>query len=324
MISRLGLAGLIALPLFGAAAEPRVVVSIKPLEGIAAGVMDGIGKPYLLLPGGASPHSHSLKPSDARALRRAQIVFWIGPALETFMVKPLRVLGRDSRQVALSKEPGMIQHKVREGGLWESHDHDDDDDHGQKKDGHKDHGHKSHGHKDHGHKDAANLDGHVWLDPRNGMLFARAMARELIKADPGNAAQYRKNLTATLGRIRKADQQSSAILTPVRRRPYIVFHDAFQYLEKRYRLAGAGSITLEGRNPGARRLYQIRRRILKQQVRCVFIEPQFASGLARTVVAGTSAKIGKVDPIGAHLEGRKGDYAKLLLNAARSISACLK
>ena len=306
MFSRLALAALIVLPLHSALAAPRVVVSIKPLQGIVVGLMDGIGRPHLLLPGGASPHRYSLKPSDARALSRAQVIVWIGPALETFLVKPLRVLGGGAQRLTLSSLPGLIRHRVRAGGLWEQHDHD----------------HGAHDHND--RKTGASLDGHVWMDPRNGMLFARAVVRALVKADPANADRYRANLRATLNRIRAADQRARAILAPVRRRPYIVFHDAFQYFEKRYRLAGAGSITIEGRNPGARRLYNIRSRILKQRVRCVFTEPQFPPRLARTVVAGTPAKIGQVDPVGATLQGVKGDYARLIVNAATSIASCLK
>ena len=327
MISRLGIAALIALPLYSATAAPRVVVSIKPLQGIVAGIMDGIARPHLLLPGGASPHSYSLKPSDARALRRAQVIIWIGPELETFLVKPLRVLGGGARRITLTKLRSLIRHQVRAGGLWERHDHDSHGEHGSHKGhDHKDQGHKDHGHKDHGkaHKHGGQLDGHIWMDPRNGMLFARAVAGALTKADPANAGRYRANLAATLERIRAADRRARAILAPVRRRPYIVFHDAFQYFEKRYGLRGAGSITLEGRSPGARRLYNIRSRILKQRVRCVFTEPQFPPKLAKTVVAGTPAKLGEVDPVGATLPGNKGDYARLLVNAASSISGCLK
>ena len=327
MISRLALGALVALPLHTASAAPRVVVSIKPLQGIVTGIMDGIGRPHLLLPGGASPHRYSLKPSDARALRRAQVIIWVGPDLETFLVKPLRVLGTGAQRITLSNLRGLIRHRVRAGGLWERHDHDSHGGHGgDKGHDHKDHGHKDRGRKDQGkaHKQGGQLDGHIWMDPRNGMLFARAIARALTKADPTNANRYRANLAATLKRIGAADRRARAVLAPVRGRPYIVFHDAFQYFEKRYGLAGVGSITLEGRAPGARRLYNIRSRILKQRVRCVFTEPQYPPKLANTVVAGTPAKLGEVDPVGATLPGNKGDYARLLVNAANAIAGCLK
>lgn len=305
MISRLMLAGLLALCLHPARAAPRVVVSIKPIEAIVAGLMAGIGRPRLLLPGGASPHSYSLRPSDARALRRAQVVVWIGPALETFLVKPLRVLAGGATTVTLQRVPRLVRHRIRAAGLWEAHHHDG-------------------GQKPHSGGDGHDLDPHLWMDPQNGMRFAAAIARALIDTDPGNAARYGANLRATLARIRAADRRIRTLLAPVRRRPYIVFHDAFQYFEKRFRLAGVGSITLEGRTPGARRISRIRSRIRRQQVRCVFVEPQFPPRLARTVVAGTSAKLASVDPVGARLPGRGGDYVRLLLNAAAALSRCLR
>lgn len=322
----------VALSLAPAKAQPKVVVSIKPLHDIVAGIMDGIGTPRLLLPAGATPHSYSMRPSDARALRNANVVFWIGPTLESFLEKPLKVLARRARVVALSNARGLILHRVRAGGIWEKHGHGDEND-GDK--GH--HRHKGHGdHQDHddhrkpnrhkGHaasRARANLDGHLWLDPRNGQAFARAIAATLIKTDPANAARYQANLRTTLARINAADRQAAAILAPVRRRPYIVFHDAFQYFEKRYRLNGAGSITLEGRRPGARRLYQIRSLILKQRIRCVFTEPQFDAKLARTVIGGTKARMGTIDPIGKGPPSGKGAYGRLLVAAARSFARCL-
>ena len=295
MISRLVLAALCVLCLHPAAAAPRVVVSIKPLEGIVVGLMEGVGRPHLLLPGGASPHRYSLRPSDARALRRAQLVVWIGPVLETFLVKPLQALGGNAQRVTLAAVPRLIRHRVRAGGVWEIHDHGS----------HGDHDRHDHDHKEPRKIPGRDLDGHIWMDPRNGMLFARVIAQHLIKVDPANTEKYRQNLAAALKRIRIADQRARAILAPVRRRPYIVFHDAFQYFEKRYRLAGAGSITIEGRTPGARRLYNIRSRILKQRVRCVFTEPQFPPRLARTVVAGTQQRLAKSIPSAPNCAGSR-------------------
>ena len=130
----------VALSLAPAKAQPKVVVSIKPLHDIVAGIMDGIGTPRLLLPAGATPHSYSMRPSDARALRNANVVFWIGPTLESFLEKPLKVLARRARVVALSNARGLILHRVRAGGIWEKHGHGDEND-GDK--GH--HRHKGHG-----------------------------------------------------------------------------------------------------------------------------------------------------------------------------------
>ena len=287
-------------------AAPRVVVSIKPLHAVVAGIMDGVGRPYLLLKGGESPHHYSLKPSQARRLRNAGLIFWIGPELETFLVKPIRVLGRNAHVVTVMRQHGLVRHPRRKDGLWNTANHDPRSVQARTQ------------------QESGSYDPHIWLDPRNGMSFARAAAGVLSRVDPLNAGRYKANLGVTLARIAAADGKARAILAPVHRQRYVVFHDAFQYFEKRYGLAGVGAITLEGRMPGARRLSQVRRRIVRHGIRCVFSEPQFDARLARTVVDGTAAKVGLVDPMGSRLRAGKGAYARLILSAARSVASCLK
>ena len=75
-----------------AAAAPEVVASVAPIHSLVAAVMAGVGEPKLLVPPGASPHAYSLRPSEARALAGADIVFRVGPGLETFLDKPLAAL----------------------------------------------------------------------------------------------------------------------------------------------------------------------------------------------------------------------------------------
>ncbi len=68
----------------GNSAVPQVVVSIKPLHALVAGVMDGVGEPVLLVKGGGSPHGYILRPSEARNISRADLVVWVGEGLESF------------------------------------------------------------------------------------------------------------------------------------------------------------------------------------------------------------------------------------------------
>ena len=77
-----------------AAAEIDVVASIKPVHSLVASVMEGVGEPILLVKGTGSEHSYSLRPSEARALEQAEVVFWVGETMETFLIKPLRGAGR--------------------------------------------------------------------------------------------------------------------------------------------------------------------------------------------------------------------------------------
>lgn len=316
---------------------PRVVTSIKPLHALAAAVMGGHGHLDVLLKGGESPHTYSLRPSDARTLSQADMVFWVGPGLETFLVKPLSTLAGNARVVELMEAPGMAHLPLREGGVWEAHTHGDHDaDHGaEHKDHdadhkdhaaeHKDHDHDAHEAEHHDHEHEGDDDMHVWLDPANARAMAAAMAQALAALDPAHADDYRANAARLDGELAALTARLDARLAPVRTVPYIVFHNAYQYFEKRFGLSPAGSITLSPeRHPGAKRLSEIRHRMEEAGVACVFTEPQFEPRLVATVVADTKVRTGQLDPLGAGLPDGPGFYARLLDGLADSLVGCLK
>ena len=113
----LALIVMVTFPAF--AAGPRVVVSLKPVHGLVADVMKGVGEPHLLLTASADPHSHALRPSEARKLVQADVVFWVGSNLEGFLRKPLFNLSSGSRVVPLLRNPSLLRLKQRQGGIWE-------------------------------------------------------------------------------------------------------------------------------------------------------------------------------------------------------------
>jgi len=280
--------------------------------------MGELGKPYLLLKGGTSPHSYALRPSDARALQSARLVFWIGQELERFLSKPLKVLGAKARKVRLIEAKGVKTLRLREGGVWADH----GDAHGQDK-ARKPNKGQAHD-REQGHGDEEH-DAHIWLDPQNAKAMVSTIVAALAQADPDNAAAYRANAAALTGRLGALDRELEAKLAPVRASPFIVFHDAYQYLERRYRLRAAGSITLDpGRTPGARRLSEIREIIRARRAHCVFAEPQFRPGLVGTVIESTGARAATLDPLGARLKPGTEAYFTLMRRLADSLTGCLK
>lgn len=289
-----------------AAPPPEVVVTVRPLHALVSGVMAGVGQPHLLVPGAASPHAFALRPSDAKALRDAALIVWAGPSLETFMEKPLRALGGDARQLMLLEAAGINTLPVRQGGVW---------DHGHDRDHNHDH--------DHGHEEGA-VDGHLWLDPRNAVVVTRLVAAELGALDPARAATYQANADRQVAVIEALDREIEAALAPVRERPFIVFHDAYHYLEDRYRLNAAGAITVSpDQRPGAARLKALRQTIREAGALCVFAEPQFEPTLVRTLVEGTGARTGVLDPEGANLPDGPDFYPTLMRFNAMSLVDCL-
>jgi zinc transport system substrate-binding protein len=334
-------------------AAPDVVVSIKPIHSLVAGVMQGVGEPQLIVDGAASPHTYSMRPSNARAIENADMVFWIGPNMEAFLDKPLDALGQSAIVVSLGDAPGLEKLPFREGGPFEAHDDGDEHDHG-----HDDHAHgaekpaeaqkDAHGHDDHGHDhahaheddhkndkpqeaahadhdhDHEGYDTHLWLDPNNAKAMVKEIEAKLIAADPGNIAIYNKNALALIARIDAMDAEIGKTLVSVKNKPFVVFHDAYQYFEHHYDVKVAGSITVSPETaPGADRLSQIHKKLADLGATCVFAEPQFTPKLIDVVTEGTKARAGVLDPEGATLTAGPDLYFQLMGNLATSLKDCL-
>lgn len=310
---------------------PRVVATIKPVHALVAGVMGDLGSPALTVEGGASPHAYSLKPSNAAALEAADLVFWTGHGMELFLEDSISTLAPNATLVELATAPGLTLLPMREGGAFEAHDHgeeehdDHGDDHDHAHDDH-DHGHDheeadSHDH-DHAHGEE---DMHFFLDPRNAVLMVDAIEAALSEADPDNAATYAANADATRADLAVLESGLAAELAPVAARPFVVFHDAYQYFEARFGLTVAGSITVNAEiTPGAARIAEIRARLAELGAACVFAEPQFDSRVVDVLVEGTGAGRGVLDPEGADIEPGPGLYRTLLERMAQSLVSCLK
>lgn len=315
-----------------AAAAPAVVATIKPVHSLVAGVMAGIGEPGLLVRGGGSPHSFSLRPSDAAAIAGADLVFWIGPELETFLQAPLRKLAPEARLVPLAAAPGIRLLPVREGGIWGTHEHGEHGDDGHHGEG----GHGEGGGHDHGHASGQGqgphhdddghgaMDMHVWLDPVNARAMTAAIAAALAEADPANADAYRANAAALSARLEALEAELRQLLAPVADRPFVLFHDAFQYMEHAFGLQAVGSVTASPeRQPGVERLSELRRTIRERGAVCIFAEPQFPPRLLQVVAEGGALRSGVLDPLGAELEDGPELYFALLRGNARSLADCL-
>jgi len=298
------------------AKAPNVVVSIKPIHSLVASIMKGVGEPALIVEGAASPHTYSMKPSNAAALEKANIVFWVGHGLEAFLEKPLESLGSGAKIVELDDAPGLEKLKFREGGAFEAHD--DGDEHEAGAEGTE--AHEEAGH----HHDEGEFDLHLWLDPINAKAMAVEIEKTLAAADPANAATYKTNLDALNTRLDALDKKLVETVAPIKDKPFIVFHDAYQYFEHRYHVKVAGSITVSPETlPGAARLKQIHEKIVELGATCVFAEPQFEPKLVNVVLEGTAAKSGALDPEAATLDAGPDLYFQLMDGIGTSLKTCL-
>ncbi len=296
-------------------AAPRVATDIAPVHSLVAMVMKDIGQPQLVIQRGASPHSYSLRPSEAAALEDAEVVFWTSSQLTPWLERALENLSGDARRVELVQTEGTVRHEFREAiefsqpqepavDRHEHADHDHDHDH------------------DHSHE---GIDPHAWLDPLNAQNWITVIANTLAQTDPANAAAYRSNANEARERLSTLIAEVDTELEPVRNDAFIVFHDAYQYFEKRFELNGVGAIALsDATDPSPARIAAIRRIVEHHDVRCVFAEPQFNPALVTTVLNGTDAGTGVLDPLGSDIPEGIGFYPALLQDLSSSLADCLR
>lgn len=273
---------LFAIP--AAADVPRVVTDTPVVQSLTALVMGDLGSPDVLLGKDADPHSFQLRPSQARALGDADLIFWVGEALTPALGRSFGSLAGEARIVELLDVPGLNliafddDHGDHGHGMEKAEDHDDHgheghghdeqahDDHGHDAHGHDEHGHDDHGHEEHAHDDHAHddhghddhshdahghddhahgpVDVHAWLDPANAVIWIDTIAASLGEADPANAEVYLANAAEARGRIEVLSASVAETLAPVAGRPIVVFHDAYDYFARRFDVTIAGSVAL--------------------------------------------------------------------------------
>jgi zinc transport system substrate-binding protein len=278
-------------------------------------------------------------------LQDADLIFWVGEDLENFLEKPLNSIAKKAEKIELMEIKGLTKFKFRERNVFEEHDHDhkedDHDDHAKKEDDHDDHDHdkkeKEHGHDEHGHDDEhkkdshddhgheghahGEFDPHIWLDPMNAKVILSEMAEHLIENDQENEAKYKANL-------KKAHKDLDNLTKKVKSElnkdfKSIVFHDAYQYFEKRFGINILGAFTVNTDvMPGAEQLAEIREIIEHDKVSCVFSEPQFNPDIIKAVAKDTNIATGVIDPLGATLNPGKDLYFDLIGNMSKSFKGC--
>ena len=302
-----------------AKADIDVVTSIKPVHSLVSSVMKGVGSPYLILDGASSPHTYSLKPSGARKLQDAELVFWMGDEIETFLKEPIKNISGSAAIIKLLNAHGLKRIEFREGGMFDDHGHDDHKEHAEKE---HDHGHDDHEkHDNHAHGE---IDPHVWLDPVNAIALVHEIEEALVKADPAHAAVYEENARKLRSQLNSLVSELRDQLEPVQDKGFIVFHDAYHYFEQRFDVSAVGSITVSPEVlPGAQRISELREKIMSLSATCIFSEPQFEPKLVKSLVEGSGAKTGVLDPLGASIASGPDMYFQLLRNMASSIKTCL-
>ncbi|VFM96440.1 MAG: zinc transport system substrate-binding protein [Candidatus Kentron sp. G] len=318
---------------------PRVVASILPVHSLVSGVMRGVGTPSLIVRGYGSPHTYRIRPSDAVKLHNADLVFWIGDALESFLRKPLSSLPKPVRAVSLMETDGLTLLKNREGGLWEHHHRTSRTEparlpgtgHGNFVSPLQEHPGETDRHTTLAATETYRRLGynpHIWLDPKNAEQLVRTIAHHLSELDPVHEARYKINASDLLQRMEDLAERLRKQLSGLTSAPYLVFHDAYPYLETRYGLQAVGTVTAAPDTmPSARRIAELRSAIERLNIRCIFREPQFDAKVIEVALGDANitwpVTIRVLDPLGVGITPGPGLWFDVMENHARAMADCL-
>ncbi len=291
---------LVATPLH--AKVPQVATDIPPVHSLVSQVMGELGTPKLIIPPGTSPHGYAMRPSEARALQAADVVFWMGQDLTAWFGRAIKTLAANATTVALSESKDLIRLPYRTTKNFDTHTHDEGE-----------------------HDATAKIDPHLWLDPDNALIFLDVIATTLARLDAIHADTYLTNAAQAKASLEALKLELNTIVQPIRGRPFIVFHDAYHYFEHRFDVEAAGSLSIgDASSPGPARIAAIRGKVQTLGATCVFSEPQFEPKIIATVIEKTAARSGTLDPVGATLKPGPNQYSQLLRHLAHGLLTCLR
>ncbi len=272
-------------------AQGKVVASIKPLQLIAAAITDGVSTPELLVPATLSPHHFALRPSDVVALGNADLIVWVGPGLETFLVDLMEQGDRDKKVIEVAS--------IREIRLLDQE------------------GHAMEENTDH-------YDPHVWLSTENARVIASAIHAHLVETDAGNAEVFSRNLQRFLSEMDLLDQALQQQFTDLKERPFAVYHNGTQYLEEQLSIRHAFVLVPDHeRQPGIRHLMSLRENLAATRPGCLLEDINTNPATVETVFQNTPVRRVLLDTMGSQQTVDHSAYRRLMEDLSAKIAGCL-
>ena len=267
----------------------NVAVSIRPLHSIVASIMQGVAMPVLLLDSSQSAHHASLKPSQAKFIAQADIIFWMGASLETFLPKPLATLGENARHIALIDEntfANRLQLLALPSGA---------------------------------------IDPHLWLSVPNAILVGEIVKQVLVDVDGPNAQKYNENLARFRIDMNRLGEELANILTPVKNKHFLVYHGALGYLEHQYGFSTRSlALTYAEIALSAKQIASIGQLARSGKFQCLLIEPQINASAVIAAAKDAALPLAAIDPMGTTIDAGRDLYSAMMRNVAQAIASCSK
>ena len=288
---------LLAAPVISHAAssDGPIVVTIKPLYSLVAKLTEGIEEPVLLMKQMPSPHHYSMRPSERRLLSDARVIVWFGPPMEASLS---RIINHPDALVITAMQASGVKKLERR---------------------------TKHGHRhqtDHAHRDEMTTDPHIWLSVRNTIAISNHITQQLVASDPENTTRYQANLVQLTDRIEQLSRKIDADLLN-NRRPFITYHDAYQYFEDEHQLNHVDSVSFdEEAGISLKHLHHIKDSIEKNDVRCLLYQSP-KPDIVDTLTKKSQLAAFALDPLGLELEDENDAWFQIMLSTAATFKKCL-
>jgi len=266
-----------------AKSAPDVVVTIRPLHSLVAGVMEGVGEPYLLLSGRQSVHHLTLKPSQVKAIHNADLLIWIGPIFENYLNKIVQYSNVSTLMLMDVEDMVLLPLQA----------------------------------------ESMEVDGHIWLDPMNAIRIVEAVAARLIVSDPENGGVYRENRKNLVQRLVHLDATLASIVKPAQDILYLTYHDSLRYFENRYGLRSELVTRHPEQPLSVKRVLQVKGIIAANGINCLFYGPDIQPERLAVFQEGLPVIGYAIDPVGFGVKAGPNGYFTIMGRIAQSFEQCL-
>tara|TARA_R110002096_G_scaffold113885_4_gene247436 strand:- start:11271 stop:12218 length:948 start_codon:yes stop_codon:yes gene_type:complete len=285
-------------------ADTRILTSIKPLELLVQAIATEDMHTSTLVPPGSSPHNYSITPSKRRALESADIIFWAGPEMETFLNRLLTGSEFGERSVALMRKDAEAGEPEKEGYEHDQHDSN---------------------HDDHGHDHGDGEDPHIWVDPHMALTMAETIRDTLAQLSGADKPALDRNLETFRASISAKEEQIRRQLEPLQGISLFAYHSAFTRFAEHYGLNVEGVLTLNPElSPGARHIAEVQNSLRGANQPCLLIEPQFNRQWWRSITEGLDVTFSTWDPLATDIDTTVDDgYAAFQQSIADAVLKCL-
>lgn len=265
-------------------AQPlEIFVSVPPLAHIVERMGGDLVSVHVLVPDGQDPHTFEPLPKQILALSRADLYLTVDMPFEKQIIAKVR----NNEGLSIIDISKGITKRV-----MAAHHHNDHEVRGEQEPGHEEEAH----HEEH----AGESDPHVWLAPPLIKVLAGNILHALTGADQAHSQNHQRNYALLSNEIDSVHRRIANLLKPYKGQSFYVFHPAFGYLGETYGLHQK-AVELEGKSPTPKQLAELIKDAQADNVRIIFVQPQFDPKSAASVATSIGGSVVPIDPLAKDL-----------------------